>query len=136
MIINGKIDMSADHGDAALEQLKLRYRVAKEVAVQYSEDGFTVIYQDTIIGPVLAEVADLYGERLHSLIVLNPSIGAIRERENQRSKKGYTGYTPEQFYEIFQTTPEIGHWIDSTDLSVDATVDAAMTYINRNTKSQ
>lgn len=130
MIVSGRRDMGSTHSDEAYTQLLLRYRIAASVALQYKSAGFDVIYQDTIIGPALQEVAALFGEQLKHIVVLNPSLSAIRAREAGRPKQGYGQITVEELHDVFQTTPRIGHWIDNSELSVATTVDSVMAYLN------
>lgn len=61
MVVGGRAEMSSESTAAALSQLQLRYQAAFEAARLYSAAGFTVVYQDTIIGPALAEVVEFYG---------------------------------------------------------------------------
>ena len=59
MIVNGRAEMTATLSEEAEQQLWLRYRLAAAAAHLYLQAGFTVVYQDSIIGPTLAEVAAL-----------------------------------------------------------------------------
>jgi predicted kinase len=60
MVISGRAEMSAEPAAEALRQLHLRYEAASQVAKPYSGAGagFTVVYQDSIIGPVLIRVVE------------------------------------------------------------------------------
>lgn len=93
-----------------------------EVAKLYSRHGFTVVCQDVIIGPILNEAIALYDDSLLHLFVLSPVTEIITKRELAREKSGYGSITMEELQEVVRKTPRIGHWIDSSDQTVDETV--------------
>ncbi len=130
MIVNGRHDMSADATDAAYDQLLLRYRLASAAARTYADAGFDVIYQDTIIGPVLNDVAELFGDSLSAIVVLNPSTSVIRQREIDRNKTGYIRFSVEELHQAFRTTPALGHWFDTSDDTAHESVDRVLKLIN------
>lgn len=126
-IVNGRREMTSDPSPEALDQLRLRYRLAIATAGAYRAAGFTTVLQDVIIGPMLGEFVDLVPWRPFSLIVLAPAAAEIVERERERTKTGYVGFTPDQLDSILRSdTPKLGHWLDSTNLTVAETVDAAL----------
>jgi hypothetical protein len=82
MIVSGRAPIEPPLTDDDLMQLRLRYRIAAEAAEMYCAAGFTVVYQDIIIGEVLREVVEmLKGKRPLALIVLCPSPDVVGERE-------------------------------------------------------
>lgn len=124
MVIGGRVEMGAEPREAAVSQLKLRYAAAFETARLFSDAGFIVVYQDTIIGPVLREVVESYrGRRLH-VVVLCPRAEVVSRRERDRAKAGYTHFTVAALQEVMASTPRIGVWIDNSDQTVSETVDA------------
>ncbi len=126
-IVQGRLEMSPDPSPEALEQLRLRYRIALSVAEHYHAAGFTTVLQDIIIGPMLDEFVAMVSRRPFSLIVLTPSPSAVSDRERNRDKKGYVDFTPEQLdVTLRSNTPRLGYWLDSTSLSVPETVDQAL----------
>src|SRR5690349_1261468 len=56
MIVNGRAEMTPPLSDEATAQLRLRYQLAAQAAHSYCQAGFTVVYQDIIIGPMLEDV--------------------------------------------------------------------------------
>ncbi|MEJ2239446.1 MAG: AAA family ATPase [Gemmatimonadales bacterium] len=121
MVTSGRVEMSAEPTPEALRQLHLRYEAASQVAKLYSDAGFTVVYQDTIIGEVLGQVVELYrGHPLH-VIVLCPRAEVVAQRELGRDKTGYSHFTVEALQEVMRSTPRIGTWIDNSDQSVPET---------------
>ncbi|MEZ5410278.1 MAG: AAA family ATPase [Acidimicrobiales bacterium] len=126
-IVSGRHEMSAEPTVEALDQLRLRYRLAIATAEAYCRAGFTSVLQDVIIGPMLDEVVALVPRRPFSLVVLAPQADEVAERERQRPKTGYLGFTPAQLDSLLRTaTPRLGYWLDSTGLTVDQTVDLAL----------
>jgi cytidylate kinase len=125
MIVNGEAKMALELSPEAYEQLRLRYQLAITAARQYRAAGFTVIYQDIIVGDDLVEVIDqLAGEPL-AVIVLCPTAEAVSAREEERNKTGYSStFTVADFDRYLRmATPRVGFWLDSSDLSVEETVE-------------
>jgi adenylylsulfate kinase-like enzyme len=125
LIVNGRVEMGFDLNEAALAQLNLRYQIAVEVAQRYVAGGFTVVYQDIIIGATLAELVDQLRRHPLYVVVLCPAPAVVAGRETGRAKRGY-GNAGEiaSFDEVLRTqTPRIGLWLDSSRLTVDETVD-------------
>jgi len=58
MIVNGAAQMGPELSEDGLAQLVLRQRLACDAARRYVEAGFSVVYQDIILGPMLAQVVD------------------------------------------------------------------------------
>ena len=85
----------------------------------------TVVYQDIIIGPALAEVARALNDMPPTIIVLCPDPAAIAAREAARPKQGYAD--AEAILALDRAlrgeTPRLGHWLDTTTLTVAETVD-------------
>ena len=128
MVVNGRAEISLPLSSEEHEQLRLRYRIAASVAKQYIAAGFSVVYQDIIIGPDLAEVAGYYScHRLH-IVVLCPSPAVVMAREAEREKTGYSTDTVESFDAILRTqTPRLGLWLDNSTLTIPETVDNILT---------
>lgn len=126
-IVRGRHEMSAEPTAEALDQLRLRYRLAISTAETYCRAGFTTVLQDVVIGPMLDEFVALVPRRPFSLIVLAPEADEVAQRERQRPKTGYVGFTPEQLDSVLHTTtPRLGFWLDSTGLGVEETVDLVL----------
>lgn len=128
MIVNGRIEMTPDYGQAALDQLMLRYRLAVTAAEMYCAAGFVVVYQDIIIGPVLRDVVEMFseGQRLY-VVVLCPAPEVVAEREASRDKTGYGDWTPADLdSDLRDNTPRIGLWLDTSAFTVEQTVDAIL----------
>jgi predicted kinase len=129
MIVSGGVPMSPSAGDEAWGQLRLRYRLAAQVADTYFDAGFTVVVQDVVAGAVLSEYVSLIRSRPLVVIVLAPRPEIVAAREWGRTKTGYdTGWGIEEFDAGFRSnTPPLGAWIDSSDHTPEQTVDEILT---------
>ncbi len=117
--------MTPDASPEALEQLRLRYRLGAAAADIYFEAGFTVALEDVVAGPLLGDYRTMIRSRPCHVIVLLPSMEAGAAREADREHKGYSAWTVEQLYDGFvSSTPCVGIWLDTTDLTPDETVEA------------
>lgn len=124
MIINGQVPMGFELNEEAITQLNLRYAIATTVALMYLQAGFTVIYQDIILGETLTEVVDKLRPVGVHVVVLCPDATVVAAREAGRSKQGY-GNSAEiaSFDQVLRdATAPIGFWLDTTDLSVEESV--------------
>jgi hypothetical protein len=116
--------MSAAPSETALEQLRLRYRLTAATALAYAGAGFTVVAEDVVAGPLLDEYVGLFGDEAIQVVVLVPRPDKVAERAAGRQQGGYEAWLLGDFYEGFiSTTPKIGLWLDSTDLTPAETVD-------------
>lgn len=124
-IVNGREEMTPHPSPEALGQLRLRYRLAAAVADGYFEAGFSVGLEDVAAGPLLIEYLELIHSRPCHVVCLLPSAEAIAAREAGREDEGYLGgWTVEQHYaEFVETTPRIGLWLDTTNLTAEETVE-------------
>ena len=126
-IVAGREEMTPDPSEEAMRQLRLRYRLAANAATAYADEGFTVVVDDVVAGPMLAEVVAMLGIPASDAIVLMPSPEAIVVREEGRAAKGYGGWSVDQLYQLFEVgTPRIGAWLDTSDLTPEETVEGIL----------
>jgi predicted kinase len=125
MIINGQAEMSFNLSDEAHNQLQLRYDLAVATAKRYADAGFTVIYQDIVIGSALSQIAAAFTPYSLSVVVLCPRADVVAVRDLARRKTGYPDRAAvDAFDHILRfETPRIGYWLDNSDLSIAETVD-------------
>jgi cytidylate kinase len=135
MIVSGRATMSSTLSAEAEMQLALRYQLAQDVAKRYCEAGFTVFYQDIIIGETLANTVEAFQGYPLSIFVLCPDRKAIAARESARDKTGYASRDEIDFFDrVLQTeTPRLGTWLDNSDLTVVETVAAIQKLLNEAT---
>lgn len=131
MIVQGRRNMEPSPSDEALHQLRLRYRMAAWAAATYCDEGFAVIYQDIIIGALLHEVIHLHHAHPLYVVVLTPSPAVALQRDQERHKQAYQGWTPEMLDAgLRQDTPHIGLWLDNSAQTVTETVDAILAQLD------
>ncbi|WP_157248672.1 AAA family ATPase [Nonomuraea typhae] len=129
MVVNGRAEMTPELAEEALGQLRLRYAIAAGVADRYAEAGFTAVVQDVVLGKELEYFVSLVRSPLE-VVVLAPSAEVVELRERERPKTGYGEWTVAQLDHSLRTeTPRIGHWIDSSSLTVEQTVDLILARI-------
>jgi predicted kinase len=128
MIVNGQAEMSFELSAEAQQQLALRYQLAAEAAKAYFQAGFTVVYQDIIIGSALAELLTTFQDLPLSVVVLCPRAEIVAARDSSRRKTGYPDAAAIRAFDriLREETPRIGYWLDNSDLSVTETVDAML----------
>jgi predicted kinase len=131
LIVNGQAEMALNLSAEAYQQLQLRYHLAAMAARHYLQAGFTVVYQDIIIGSALAEVIARFHDVPFSAIVLCPQAEVVAARDAARSKTGYANETMVYAFDrILRTeTPHLGYWLDSTHLTVKETVDRILAHL-------
>jgi predicted kinase len=131
MIVNGQAEMTFDLSAEAYQQLQLRYHLAAMAARQYLQAGFTVVYQDIIIGSELAKMIDTFHDVPLSAIVLCPKPEVVAARDRARSKTGYADEAMVYAFDrILRTeTPRLGYWLDTSNLTVAETVDHVLQYL-------
>lgn len=126
-IVSGREEMTPDPSPEALDQLRLRYRLAAHAADTYFEAGFSVALEDVVAGPLLGDYRTMIRSRPCHVIVLMPSVEAVAAREAGREHKGYGAWTVEQLYDGFlSTTPRVGIWLDTTHLTPEETVESIL----------
>ena len=115
-IVSGRVEMTPDASPEALEQLRLRYRLASAAADEYFRAGFTVALEDVVAGELLGEYRSLIRSRPCHVVVLLPSLEAVAARASSSYDGG--------LYEAFATaTPRVGVWLDTSDQTPEETVD-------------
>jgi chloramphenicol 3-O-phosphotransferase len=124
-VVSGREEMTPNASAEALEQLRLRYRLGAAAADAYFEAGFDVALEDVVGGRLLEDYRTMIHSRPCRVVVLLPSVEEVAVREAGREDKGYIGgWTVERHHaEFAATTPRIGLWLDTTELTPEETVD-------------
>jgi predicted kinase len=123
-IVGGRADMTPEPSAEAMAQLRLRYRLAATVADEYFAAGFTVILQDVVLGPELPAMVELICSRPRLVIVLAPRPEVVAGREAGRHKNAYGPFSVEGLDRLLREgTERIGLWLDTSDQTVDETVE-------------
>jgi cytidylate kinase len=128
MIVTGQAPITPEMDDAAVGQLKLRYRLACQAADSYAQAGFTVVLQDVVVGELLAEFIDGIETRPRYVVVLIPRTEVVLRRDNQRPRPLYNddGSSHELDAELHAFSPRRGLWLDNSDMTPEQTVDAIL----------
>lgn len=131
MIVNGRAEMTFKLSAEAQQQLQLRYDLAAETAKRYAQAGFTVIYQDIVIGPTLNKVAALFHPYRLGVVVLCPRPDVVAARDLARGKTGYPDRAAlDAFDHVLRSeTPRIGYWLDNSDQTVPETVESILSHL-------
>ncbi|MFC9994418.1 AAA family ATPase [Nocardia sp. NPDC127526] len=124
-VVNGREEMRPEPPEEALEQLRLRYRLAARTADAYAAQGFSAVVQDVVLGEFLPWFAEQIETRPRYVVVLAPRREVVAAREAGRDKNAYDeNFTVEDLdIGLRTTTPRIGLWLDTSDLTVEETVD-------------
>lgn len=125
MIVNGAAEMGPVLSAEALAQLTLRHQLACDAARAYAQAGFSVVYQDILIGRALAHVAESLADLTPRIVVLHPRAEILAKRDVARHKRGYgESFPPEALATAIEhETPRIGLWIDSSEMTAEEVVE-------------
>jgi chloramphenicol 3-O-phosphotransferase len=126
MVVAGRDEMTASPSDEALRQLRLRYRLGASTTDRYFEAGFSVVVQDVVVGPLLADYLEMIRSRPLCVVVLVPSTRAVEEREAARDKVGYHPGAHDIAAldgALRTSTPHVGLWLDTSAQTPDETID-------------
>lgn len=123
-VVSGAIGMDLPPPPGAMEQLYLRYRGSIAVANVYRDKGFDAVVSDNMFGETLTDVIAMGHETgdVH-VIVLDPDIASIEQRELGRGKFGYTEtVTPQALVDALRNeTARVGLWHDNSGETVAET---------------
>jgi GrpB-like predicted nucleotidyltransferase (UPF0157 family)/predicted kinase len=123
-IVGGREEITPDPSPEALEQLRLRHRLAAAAADGYVEAGFSVALDNVVAGPMLGDYRTMIRSRPCHAIVLVPSVEAVAARPAGRDHEGNGDRTVEQLYHGFVSgQPRVGLWLDTTHLTPEETVE-------------
>jgi predicted kinase len=127
MIVAGRSEMAPGGPDDALDQLRLRYRLAALVADEYAAAGFTAVLQDIVLGPALTDYVAALRSRPRYLVVLAPRPDVVAAREAARDKTGYVDWTVATLDDSLRhDTPRLGLWLDTSEQTAEQTVDEVL----------
>jgi chloramphenicol 3-O-phosphotransferase len=135
MIVNGQAEMGFELSAEAAQQLQLRYDLAVTSAKRYAQAGFTVVYQDIVIGPALPEVIASFQPAQPLVVVLCPRAEVVAARESARGKTGYADRAAVEAFDraLRAETPRVGYWLDTSELTLAETVDAIVRHFRLTT---
>jgi predicted kinase len=125
MIVKGAAEMGLLLSEEAKAQLALRHRLACDAVRSYVAAGFSVVYQDILIGESLKNVAEQLADLDPMIVVLNPKADVLAKRDAARRKTGYSdGFPPEVLADALEReTPRLGLWLDTSQMTAEEVVD-------------
>jgi adenylylsulfate kinase-like enzyme len=126
MVVSGRREMSGAPEAEARRQLELRYQLGAGTADGYFEAGFSVVVQDIVLGEALNVYVAAIQSRPLAVVVLAPDLDTVVQRDQARAKTAYGEgqmSAAELDAALRKTTPEIGLWVDSSNMNVQETVD-------------
>ncbi|HEX4216713.1 MAG TPA: SRPBCC family protein [Candidatus Dormibacteraeota bacterium] len=134
MVLSGSEEMTPTPSGEAVRQLHLRYAQAAALADSFHGAGLTAVLADNLYGRDLVALVDLLASRPVIAVVLAPSDGEVIRREQARGTRAYRAWMEgadlaeavAQFRGYLAETPSVGLWLDSTDLTPAATVQAVV----------
>ncbi|BBD37194.1 phosphotransferase [Aminobacter sp. Y103A] len=128
MIVNGAAVMGPMLDAEARAQLTLRQVIATDAVRRYRDAGFTVVYQDILIGQDLVAAVERLADLDPRVVVLAPSAEVLAQRDRDRAKTGYSDHFPPAILAeaLARETQHLGRWIDSSAMDVEQVVDAIL----------
>lgn len=123
-IVSGRVEMTPALAPDAVEQLRLRHRLAAQTADAYARAGYDVVLEDVAAGEDLPYFAGLIDARPLHVVVLLPRLDVVAARNEARGHTGYGDFPLEELYRGFaERTPRIGTWLDTSGQTPEQTVD-------------
>lgn len=128
MIARGGAVMGPALDEEAVLQLHLRQDIAMDAVRRFTGAGFTTVYEDILIGDDFIRVTTALGDLAPRIVVLNPRVDTLAERDASRSKTGYSEqFLPSVLAEALQfDTPRKGLWLDTSDMTIEEVVEAIL----------
>ena len=123
-VVSGREEMTPGPSAQALEQLRLRYRLAAAAADAYFDAGFTVAWDDVVSTELLPECVALLRSRPVHVVVLAPRADVVAARDAARLATGYAAWSVEALRAAFVGASAPGLWLDTSEQTPDETVDA------------
>lgn len=128
MIAKGGATMGPVLDPEAIAQLHLRQDIAMDAVRRFVAAGFATVYQDILIGADFVRVTSALGDLEPRIVVLDPSVSTLAERDAARHKTGYSEhFRPSVLANALRAdTPRQGLWLDTSAMSVDDVIDAIL----------
>ncbi|MDO5628516.1 MAG: NUDIX domain-containing protein [Mobilicoccus sp.] len=124
LIVRGGVDVGDEPAAEGWRQLDLRWRNLAALAANFVDAGFDVVVDSLTIPSLLAGFRQALAPRGLAYVHLDPSAAARRERDATRPGRTI-GARYDAIEAEFAPLRGLGTWIDSTDQTVEMTVQAA-----------
>jgi chloramphenicol 3-O-phosphotransferase len=128
MIAKGGAVMGPVLSQEAVSQLHLRQDIAMDAVRRFVDAGFVTVYQDILIGRDFVRVTRALSDLKPRIVVLDPSVAILAERDAARHKTGYgEHFQPDVLVNALRSdTPRRGLWLDTSKMTVDEVVEAVL----------
>jgi adenylate kinase family enzyme len=124
LVVSGRVLPHEEPSDEAARQLLVRRRSICRIADTYADAGFVAVIDDVVVSPgVLATYEDELLTRPLVFVQLQPSLDVVRARDAGRDKTWFDVWSHLDA-QMREWHPKPGLWLDTSDLSVEETVDA------------
>lgn len=129
MIARGGAVMGPKLDEEAIMQLHLRQDMAMDAVRRFVQAGFVTVYQDILIGHDLIRVTHGLADLAPRIVVLDPAVEILANRDAARHKTGYGEHFPANILAdaLRAQTPRDGLWLDTSNMSVDEVVEEILT---------
>lgn len=144
-VVNGRVDIAPEPSEEAVTQLRMGYRLAADAADEYIASGYTVVYDDVVLGDYLPRVIRLIRTRPLLVVVLAPSAEVVLARTADRGSAcdecggarsahsrsphhaASDSRVPLMDRVLRAETPKVGLWLDTSAQTVEETVAEILT---------
>ncbi len=136
MIVSGRQDPDPAGNQEADRQLLVRVRNAGVLADSFANSGFTPVIDDVVVRRWHIEhwYRSVCTRPLH-VLVLAPDIDIAMQRDRDRGEKT-VGETWRHLDDALRTEiHDIGHWIDSTDMTVEQTIAQVLEHLRQSSRN-
>jgi predicted ATPase len=123
LIVSGGLHPDREPFAEAMRQLRLRTRNVSLLADSFAEHGVIPVIDDFIPGRRLGEYLDDLRTRPVRLVVLAPALAIVERRDAERPEKTVFRLWAHLEPEFRDALAGRGAWLDTSDLTADATVD-------------
>jgi len=124
LVVSGRVLPHEQPTEEASRQLLVRRRAMCRIADVYVDAGFVSVIDDVVVSPgVLATYEDELVTRPLAFVQLAPRLEVVQARDAGRDKSWFDVWSHLDA-QMREWEPKPGLWLDTSDLGVDATVDA------------
>jgi hypothetical protein len=123
LVVSGAAPLEPPLSAEADRQLRLRARIASQLADAYFEAGFTVAIAEIVVGR-LDQFCTGIKNRPLILVNLAPSLDVVKRRNEERPNKNvFEPWSPILDRAMRESMSGIGLWLDNSHQSSEETVD-------------
>lgn len=125
--VSGLVAPGQEPKEEMMRQLQLRWRNCAALADNFAQAGFTAIVEHAAASRYWIELfLDHLTTRPVSLIVLAPPLEVALARDARRTEKQVGHLFAHMDAEMRHELAGVGWWLDSSDLTVEETVDRVL----------